>query len=281
MAVKNRGNDALSDSDSPSTASAVARWFESELGRNLLEAEREQVKTVMPGVFGYHLLQIGVFSDASLCDGANAGHRFLLLPRVELGMPEEAVVGGFDRLPFANDCIDAVVLHHALDFAESPHQLLREAARVLRPGGKLVVVSFNPVSFWGVFRWWRRRKAQPPWQAHFIGRHRLNDWLALLGLGRERTLSGFYRPPITSQAWMRRLGFLERWGARYLRNQGAFLVTIASKETLAGVKVGRGWRQRLAMPLVRPALPRAETEAARVGPVTGCDKTAGETRPKS
>jgi ubiquinone/menaquinone biosynthesis C-methylase UbiE/DNA-binding transcriptional ArsR family regulator len=48
------------------------------------------------------------------------------------------------QLPLAGVSFDAVVIHQVLHYAERPAQAIAEAARVLRPGGKLVIVDFAP-----------------------------------------------------------------------------------------------------------------------------------------
>ena len=52
------------------------------------------------------------------------------------------------RWPFSPQSLDAVVLHHGLDFSLSPRLLLREASQAVRAGGHLVVFGFNPLSSW-------------------------------------------------------------------------------------------------------------------------------------
>jgi ubiquinone/menaquinone biosynthesis C-methylase UbiE len=44
-------------------------------------------------------------------------------------------------LPFADAHFDLVVLMHSLTYAEHPAQAVAEAARVLRPGGRLLLTS--------------------------------------------------------------------------------------------------------------------------------------------
>lgn len=50
------------------------------------------------------------------------------------------------QLPWPNDSFDLVSIHQVLHFAESPADAVVEAARVLRPGGRLIVVDFAPHS---------------------------------------------------------------------------------------------------------------------------------------
>lgn len=52
--------------------------------------------------------------------------------------------GDMYQMPFPAASIDCVVIHQVLHFAEEPAEVVREAARVLRPGGRLVVVDFAP-----------------------------------------------------------------------------------------------------------------------------------------
>ncbi len=229
-------------------------WFSSDLGQQLLDAEQQAIEPLISSLFGYHLAQVGYLSDYLLYRQAPASHKFLMVPEIGLGMPEEAVLGTPADLPFASDCIDAVILHHALDFAESPHQVLREAARVLRPGGKLVIVGFNPAGLWGLYRSIRGKKKQVPWCGHFIRQRRLHDWLTLLELKQEDFQSGFYRPPLSNQSWMQRLACVEKWGASYFAKSGGFYITIATKETLSMTPIAMNWRCRLVFPLVRRPL---------------------------
>ena len=73
--------------------------------------------------------------DASARVVATASERLRRLPNVEV---QEADMHG---LPFEDGSFDLVVLMHALTYADKPAQAVAEAARVLRPGGRLLLSS--------------------------------------------------------------------------------------------------------------------------------------------
>ena len=52
--------------------------------------------------------------------------------------------GDLYDLPLGNDSFDVVILHQVLHFLEDGARAIHEAARVLRPGGRLLVVDFAP-----------------------------------------------------------------------------------------------------------------------------------------
>jgi len=69
-----------------------------------------------------------------------------------------------------------------LEFADEPHQVLREVDRVLVPEGQVVITGFNPSSLWGARQSLCRFGASPflPRSGQFIRLPRIKDWLKLL-----------------------------------------------------------------------------------------------------
>lgn len=54
----------------------------------------------------------------------------------------DLVQGDFTALPFADARFDTVLFHQVLHYAQAPEDVLAEAARVTRPGGRIAVVDF-------------------------------------------------------------------------------------------------------------------------------------------
>src|SRR3546814_12801770 len=48
------------------------------------------------------------------------------------------------RSPLDAASVDAAVIHQVLHFADQPQKVILEAARVVRPGGQIVIVDFAP-----------------------------------------------------------------------------------------------------------------------------------------
>lgn len=73
--------------------------------------------------------------------GLDLAHAMLrrALPRIRPGIGFTPVQGDARALPFADASFDAVVLHLILAVVPDPAQCLREVARVLRPGGIVLV----------------------------------------------------------------------------------------------------------------------------------------------
>ncbi len=157
---------------------ALVRWFDAPAGRALLAAERAACRQLATAP-GFRLVHLGVAPGHGVADCFGQHCRFSLAEVPGSGV--DAVVS-FDALPLPSDTLDVVVLHHALDFAPYPHAVLVEAARTLRPGGRLILIAFNPYSLFGVRKWLLSplRKATV-WRHNSLRRARLVDWLALLG----------------------------------------------------------------------------------------------------
>lgn len=146
-------------------AAAASAWFEANAGqwdaiRSLHIAESE-VEAAMKRALGDtpigQLIDIGTGTGRMLeLFGPQAGQllgidrssEMLRLARAKLAER------GLDRaelrqadlyaLPLTDSQADVAILHHVLHFAQQPGAAIAEAARVLNPGGRLLIADFAP-----------------------------------------------------------------------------------------------------------------------------------------
>lgn len=146
-------------------AAAAEEWFESHAGewdaiRSLHVAESE-VEAAMGAALGElpiaRLIDIGTGTGRMLelfapkaksALGIDRSSEMLRLARAKLsgqGLANaELRQADLYALPMADDEADAAILHHVLHFAQQPGAAIREAARVLGDGGRLLIADFAP-----------------------------------------------------------------------------------------------------------------------------------------
>ncbi len=94
-----------------------------------------------------HILKL-LGRDAERAVGLDASHAMLSVARANL---EKAGLSGVElrqgdiyALPFERDEFDLIVLHQVLHYFDDPARAVREASRLLRPGGRLLIIDFAP-----------------------------------------------------------------------------------------------------------------------------------------
>lgn len=155
----------------------IREWYQTDAGKLISCAIKQHVWKITSCIFGYTAIQLGdVFKDCELLKNCTIREQ-LMLNRTGTG----DIITSPAALPIMSDSVDLFVLSHTLDFTEKPHQILREVERTLVPEGYLVIIGFNPYSFYGLWRLFLARKKVAPWDAKFYSVRRLRDWSSLLG----------------------------------------------------------------------------------------------------
>ncbi len=165
--------------------------WSSPLGAHVLAIETAVLGPLIRRFHGDSALWVGehVASAASL-KRCMVRHAVMLKQRCREPSPDlPTFIGQVDALPFKSSSLDAILLHHALENVSDPRVALREATRVLAPGGHLVICGFNPISLVGIRRLYARYCTDSLSRNRLVNPLRLFDWLTLLGLeiqGRPR-----------------------------------------------------------------------------------------------
>lgn len=156
---------------------ALEEWLATPLGRTLLAREQASAGVALEQVFGTQFLQIGHWGPPESFLGLARTQRKALV--AEPGASGD-FVSHASSLAIQSDSVDAVLLPHTLEFEPEPHEVLREVDRVLVGEGHLLVLGFEPFSWWSL-RHHVSDHGFPPGLNHLLSRGRLRDWLRLLG----------------------------------------------------------------------------------------------------
>jgi SAM-dependent methyltransferase len=223
-------------------------WFQTPLGRSLLADQRAQVDRLAEPLTGARQLHVALSHRLPLATGTDFSQRVLTTPHWQADIPHGVTVCDADELPFPSDSMDLVILHHTADFSPYPHQALREASRVLRGEGSILLIGFNPLGLWGLRRLVSRHRSGP-WGGRFLLRPRMEDWLRLLDFSVETAQTSYFRAPFQSAALRERRGFVERLSGNRLIPVGAYYCILAKKRVYSRTPRKPAWRSRKVIPL--------------------------------
>ena len=218
------------------SAMSLSRWFDSPLGRAVLEQQWTLIDSIVtecrPEILllatpcGQGLI-LPESSTPSMWVQICPGRRNLKFALKDGATP---VLADLDALPMHDNSVDLVLLHHSVEFSENPHQVLREATRVLAPGGNLVIVGFNPWSLFGARRLASRMgSASAPWAHHALSASRLIDWMHLMSCEPVGVARGFYGVPTQYRRGFKRLAPVDRYLSDRGAPGGAFFMLHATK----------------------------------------------------
>lgn len=214
---------------------APSDWRQFNQGDALAGAIATALEPWWQRIFGYYLLKLGDLSaqlDTSHCKVRH---------HITVGRHSKALMlqAETDALPFSEHSVDAVLLSHCLEFTGDPHHVVREAHRVLRADGYLLLTGINPFSLVGLVRFWPGLQQRYPWQGRFFSASRIKDWLHLVGfevLDEQR----FFCSAMLSADYND--GKAKQWAERHLNYFAASYLIVARKRELPLTPIRPKWQ---------------------------------------
>ena len=172
-------------------------WYDSQAGQAIFQMELECLRPFLARLPPPYL-EIGMGSGRFAQGlGIEWGvDPSLALLRLARGRGSGVIRAAGEALPFGNGAFGGVLLALTLCFVRDPAQVLREARRVLRPGGGLVLGLVLSDSPWSHFYIQKAQEGHPIYRlARFFSRREVEGMLRAAGFTRLAYRSTLFQPP--------------------------------------------------------------------------------------
>ncbi len=229
---------------------SYVRWRSSRLGRITDELESQLLFDLVGPVPGKTLLDVGCGDAALAAEFARRGATVTGLDkdpamlaaarqRIEHdGAQLQLVEGQAENLPFANASFDYILAVTVLCFVRDAERAIAEMARVLKPGGKLVIGELGRWSLWAAYRRIRGWFGDPTWRvAMFRTSTELLQLARAVGLDAIEIRGAAHYPPCGFAA--RLLAPIDLWLGRQTTFGSAFIAVLAVKPLTIHVLEGK------------------------------------------
>jgi ubiquinone biosynthesis O-methyltransferase len=241
MVTTGRAAPSIDDANGGSgLPAAYEEWRSSRLGQITDALEERLLLDLLGPVRGLTVLDVGcgdgVLASALARRGAQVtgldidpqmlavAERRARSESIELQLVE----GRVEALPFPSETFDRVVAVAVLCFVRDTDQAMSEIARILRPGGRVVIGELGRWNSWAALRRVKGWFGAATWKAvRFRSARELRSLVEACGLDVNETVGAIYYPHIGIAALM--LARFDRWCARRTTVGAAFIAVLASK----------------------------------------------------
>jgi len=203
-------------------------YYGSSLGAAVQRSLREQMRDFWPHADRQTMLGYG-FAVPLLRPYARTARRLIAVMPAQQGVmhwPPDgenvALLSDETLWPIATDSVDRLVMLHGLETSDRPDAVLEEAARVLAPEGRVLLILPNRRGIWA------RRDGTPFGFGRPYSLGQVERQLRLHGFVPERHAAAMFFPPTGRRFWLRTARFWERLGRSLSRyNVGGVLLVEA------------------------------------------------------
>jgi SAM-dependent methyltransferase len=162
------------------------------------------------------------------------------------GRPSATAMVFDEELPLPDSAIDRMLLVHLLEHSENPRETLKEAWRVLAPGGRIVIVVPNRRGVWARFEHTPFGTGRP------FSRGQLTELLRETNFTPSAWGEALLFPP-SKRRWMLRFHqLLERTGRRFWPMFSGVVIVEAQKRLYQGIPVAARASRRVFVPVLTP-----------------------------
>lgn len=225
----------------------LSKWFQTSLGKVILNEEKNNLeKSFFKKIRGESLLILSDPVQSKLAQNSRFEKNIVFYPykvkNFDLDDNLQLQNADYEKLPVFHNSVDAILLPHTLELVKNPDRLLRVLEKTLRSNGHLIIIGFNPISFFGLKRLFCSN-TDFPFSLSFV--YRVKKLLKLLNFEIISSDRVFYRLPINNKKILKLLKFMDYLGKYFLSFLGCVYVIVVKKNEIGLTPIKITWKKRL------------------------------------
>lgn len=208
-------------------------FYRSPLGQVARRMIRRRIRSVWPDVRGLSVLGLGHATPYLMQFQAEADCVMAVAPAAQgvipwpPGDPGEVALAYEAALPFADLSVDRLLLVHAVESSEELREMMREAWRVLKGNGRMLVVAASRTGVWA------RSERTPFGHGHPYTNGQIRRLLRDSMFTPGETARALYIPPVRRRLFLKSAPAIERIGNKLFQTFAGVLLVEATKQVYA------------------------------------------------
>ncbi len=231
----------------------LREFYINPLGQTARRLLRARLAKIWPQIEGQTVLALGYGTPLLRPWLEKAGNLLVMMPG-EQGVaywpregPNKTCLTDLNNLPLPDECVDRVIVMHALETSREPDALLREAWRVLRANGQALFIVPNRRGLWA------HSDRTPFGTGQPYSSSQLKQALRNQGFLIDRSWRALIMPPVQARPMLALADVMEKGAGWLFPGFGGLLVMEASKQIMGGILTkSRVPSRRLVLPLPFP-----------------------------